>query len=371
MITFEVVSANGFLGDQRIAAGDTQKYRVDFDGLLDQGAVLTNATATVTSPASTVSVPALSDDRKNVFFFVTAAMLAEVFTLALVITTNDGQTLNYTIIYRVGAAVVESSAQLPLPLIIGPTGPRGPVGTAANTGATGPTGRTGPAGTAAFTGATGYTGPTGDTGATGTTGSTGPTGTTGPTGATGNTGATGTLTGPTGATGSTGSSFTGPTGATGTLTGPTGATGSSVTGPTGATGALTGPTGPTGTAGNNGAAGATGPTGSTGVTGATGGGGAYKGVHSYASASGSTTMDDVTIWYSTGTTGYTLTLKASPANGEVIYIEASGAHTISIVANSGQSLLTTNSINGTGTAGLLVLIWDAGSASWYGGYNGK
>lgn len=154
MITFDVVNTNGFLGEQRIAAGDVQKYRADLVVILDQGVILTAVTASVTSPASTVSACTLLDDRKSFSWFITAATLEEVFTLALAVTTSDGQTLNFTVIYRVGTPVVENSSLLPLPLIIGPTGPSG-----GPTGATGPSGRTGPTGPSA--GPTGATGPTG------------------------------------------------------------------------------------------------------------------------------------------------------------------------------------------------------------------
>lgn len=115
------------------------------------------------------------------------------------------------------------------------------------------------------TGATGLTGATGFDGATGATGVIGPTGATGPIGATGFTGSTG-LVGTTGSTGATGpiglTGATGPKGATGAtgLIGITGSTGA--TGPTGDIGA-TGATGATGL----GATGATGPTGATGIPG--------------------------------------------------------------------------------------------------------
>lgn len=201
MVEFEVVSVNGFLGEQRIAAGDVQKYSARFNGLLDRGVVLTGVSATVTSPASTVSVPSMSDDKKSVFWLLTVATTAETFTLALQVTTNDGQTLNYTIVFTVEGPVVVSDAPIPLPLIIGPTGSTGATGVtgaaSTETGPTGPTGRTGP------TGSTGNTGPTGTAGGAGAAGVTGPTGNTGNTGPTGATGVTGN-TGPTGITGPTG-----------------------------------------------------------------------------------------------------------------------------------------------------------------------
>ena len=269
MVEFEVVSANGFLGETRITGGDTEKYRVRFEGFLDFGILLTGATAQSTSAHSTVSVPVLSDDKKYLYFFVTANTTFEVFTVALQVLTSDGQTLNYTVIYNVDAPQTATFAPNPLPLIIGPTGatgggstgPTGATGPANATGATGPTGSTGtqgsagPPGTPGLPGSPGATGPTGNTGPTGTqgaastvtgpTGNTGPANATGPTGATGNQGAASTVTGPTGPTGFTGAG--GPAANTG-ATGPTGVAGpTGNTGPTGAASSVTGPTGATGT----------------------------------------------------------------------------------------------------------------------------
>ncbi len=291
MPDIEVANADNSLQRQRILAGDTQKYHLVFYGVFDQGVILTGATATVTSPASTVSVPSLSDDKKSVYWFITANTSAETFTLALNVTSNDGQSLNFTCVYDVDGPNIETNTPNPLPLIIGPTGPAGSTGhdgSAVNTGATGYTGMTGPTGPTGYTGNTGPTGYTGNTGPTGCTGNTGPTGVTGNTGPTGNTGFTGpagtaSSTGATGSTGPTGATgATGGTGADSTIPGPAGPTGytgsTGSTGPTGYTGytGMTGPSdGPTGYTGNTGptgvtGSGGTGPTGSTGPTGPTG-----------------------------------------------------------------------------------------------------
>src|ERR1019366_3495367 len=149
MIEFDVVSDRGFLGKKHLPAGNCEKYHARFEGFLDRGIVLTGATATVTSPASTVASPALSDDSRSVYWLVQSSLLSEIFTLALTVTTNDGQTLNYTVVYTVDGPFVVSTVPAPLPLIIGPTGTTGntgPGGTAVNTGSTGPTGVTGPTG---------------------------------------------------------------------------------------------------------------------------------------------------------------------------------------------------------------------------------
>lgn len=267
-VEFNVVDASGFLGTQQIAAGDTEKYRAFFSAMLDQGVHITGALLTLTTPISTCTNPVLSDDRKELSWFITAAAEYEVFTAALVVNLSDGQTLNFTIIYRVLAPITETITPNPRPIILGPTGATGntgPGGVAANTGATGVTGPTGVAGSTGVTGVTGNTGPSGPTGYTGAQGAASNTGSTGPTGALG--------TGPTGPggfatnTGATG--FTGPSGPTG-FTGPTGPTGD--TGAQGIPGSNsnTGATGPTGLAGTNGSTGPTGPTGRTGATGITG-----------------------------------------------------------------------------------------------------
>lgn len=272
-VELNVVDTNGFLGTQQIAAGDTEKYRAFFQVILDEGVHVTGAALSLTSPISTCSNPVLSDNKQEVSWFITAATTFEVFTAALQVNLSDGQSLNYTIIYKVMAPITETITPNPIPIILGPTGPSGntgPAGVASNTGATGVTGPTGMTGA----GVTGPTGPIGQTGATGA-GATGPTGTlTGPTGNTGPTGFTGSQgaaanTGATGPTGPSGTSGvlggTGPTGPTG-FTGGNGTNGTNgVTGPTGATGTLTGPTGPAGGGGGGGFTGATGlGTGGTG-----------------------------------------------------------------------------------------------------------
>jgi hypothetical protein len=125
MVEFEVASDRGFLGKTLLTAGNTEKYRLNFAAFLARGVVLTGATATVTSPTSTVAAPTLSDDQKALFVTVTSTLLVEVFTVALAVTTNDGQTLNYTAVFSVAGPIVLSSVSNPLPLIIGPTGPTG------------------------------------------------------------------------------------------------------------------------------------------------------------------------------------------------------------------------------------------------------
>jgi hypothetical protein len=151
MIEFEVADDSGYLGVQPIMAGNLERYRARFDAFLLRGQFITSATATVTSPNSTVTAPTLADDRKSIYWYIQSTMTSEAFTLSFSVTTNDGQTLNYTLTYQVGSPIVTSTVPNPKPLIIGPTGPSG-----GPTGPTGVTGNTGPSG-----GPTGSTGPTG------------------------------------------------------------------------------------------------------------------------------------------------------------------------------------------------------------------
>lgn len=128
MVEFEVVTANGFLGEQLLAAGDTRKYAARLEGLLDKGEIVTAVTATVTSPVSSVSTPVLWDTAKAFTFFITSTMTKEIFTLALRIVTSAGQTLNYTCVFGINSPIIQSSVPNPMPLLIGPTGPTGPAG---------------------------------------------------------------------------------------------------------------------------------------------------------------------------------------------------------------------------------------------------
>lgn len=241
-IEIDIVTPSGFLGTYILSAGDRQKVVFRLASMLDFGVVANGCTATCTSPMSTIEEAAVDEDGLSVSFFVEVTSEYEVFTGALNITLTDGQTLNFTTIFKVEAPVIETSTPNPRPLLIGPTGATGPTGLPGSATLTGATGNTGP---------TGFTGPEGSATATGATGNTG---NTGPTGPTGPTGADSTVTGPTGNTGNTGpTGFTGPTGAASTVTGPTGPLG-------------TGPTGPTGPTGQTGSTGITGPTGAVQTT---------------------------------------------------------------------------------------------------------
>ena len=145
-----VVDANPNLGKVFLPAGDQRTYLVRFEDFLEPGDALASATATVTSPISTVGACTLSDDKLSTYFTVTANSTFEIFTLALQVTDLYGQLLNYTLVIEVKAPPNETVTTNPRPLILGQTGPTGP-----NNGVTGATGPTG------ATGSTGATGPTG------------------------------------------------------------------------------------------------------------------------------------------------------------------------------------------------------------------
>ncbi|REG87942.1 collagen-like domain-containing protein [Winogradskyella sediminis] len=246
----------------------------------------------------------------------------------------------------------------------GPQGPTGPEGPAGETGATGPQGPTGPEGPAGETGAIGPQGPTGPEGPAGETGAIGPQGPTGPEGPAGETGAIGPQgpTGPEGPAGETGA--TGPQGPTGPegpagetgATGPQGPTGPE--GPAGETGA-TGPQGPTGPAGPAGETGATGPQGPTGPAGADGADGGNYTVTVVSSNTTITTESQIVI--SSGT--MTLTLPATPQEGQIVYIYHEGN---TVLNANGKSLKAAGAIIPdplTLTGSTVQLIYLSGS--WY------
>lgn len=102
MITFDISSMEGDLGAKHVTVSNVEKYRADFCAVLDRGVILASVTATVTAGASTASAAALSQDRKSATWLFHAAAVAEEASLALVVTTNDGQTLRYSVLYQVG-----------------------------------------------------------------------------------------------------------------------------------------------------------------------------------------------------------------------------------------------------------------------------
>lgn len=95
MTEFEITSPHMALPAVCITAGNVQKFRANFDTMLDCGVYLTSVTAAVTSALSTVQDITLADDRKSVFFFIAAGVLPEEFELTLAPVFSDGQALHY------------------------------------------------------------------------------------------------------------------------------------------------------------------------------------------------------------------------------------------------------------------------------------
>ncbi|MBL4668036.1 MAG: hypothetical protein JKY30_02080 [Flavobacteriales bacterium] len=197
-------------------------------------------------------------------------------------------------------------------------------------------------------------GPTGPTGATGAA-STVP-GPQGPAGLTGATGAASTVAGPQGPTG-----LTGATGAASTVAGPQGPTG--LTGATGAASTVAGPQGPTGPTGATGAAstvaGPQGPVGPTGLTGATGASGGNLSANIVSTNTTLNTNNQIVIAIGT----VTVTMPASPTNGQIVYFYHDSGTGLTINPNG-------NPIRGSGVdysaptpSGPITLIYTSGK--WY------
>jgi len=81
--------------------------------------------------------------------------------------------------------------------------------------------------------------------------------------------------------------------------------------------------------------------------------------------------DGVSVFVATGSTAFTLTLKPNPIDGEMIVLICTGAFTFGIAANSGQTLNSVNSFNGTTLNGSVELWWNNSNTTWYGVYNAK
>lgn len=102
MVQFEVATTEGLLGVQPVTADNVEKHGAAFGALLDRGVVLASVTVAVTSGTSVANTAALSVDHKSVSWFIYAAADAENCVMELTVTTNDGQTLHYTVQYAVG-----------------------------------------------------------------------------------------------------------------------------------------------------------------------------------------------------------------------------------------------------------------------------
>ncbi|MBL4707924.1 MAG: hypothetical protein JKY48_05720, partial [Flavobacteriales bacterium] len=147
------------------------------------------------------------------------------------------------------------------------------------------------------------------------------------------------------------------TGAASTIAGPTGPTGA-----TGAASTIAGPTGPTGATGAASTiAGPTGPTGATGATGATGTGGSLT----TSVVSTNTTLNTASQLVATVGTP-TISLPASPVNGQQVYIysEANNITTLNpnghAIRNAGTDITTPLTIGAN-----LRLTYITATGKWY------
>ena len=86
---------------------NVERFCADFRYFLDQGVLLTSVAATVPviNDDAVVNGFSLSNDRKVAFWYMESPDDPVAYDLSLTITTNDGQTLNYTLRYNVGLPV--------------------------------------------------------------------------------------------------------------------------------------------------------------------------------------------------------------------------------------------------------------------------
>src|SRR5262245_54939918 len=133
MITIEVAEVS-FLGTERMSVGDVERFCINFDFILEPGVLLTGAIASTSSSLTDVeNPPDIANDMRAIYLLVSAGPAGETFTVALRVTTNDGQTLHYTIVFVVDGPLVMTAPGPTGPLIFGPTGPTGPQGVGSGT----------------------------------------------------------------------------------------------------------------------------------------------------------------------------------------------------------------------------------------------
>jgi hypothetical protein len=101
---FEITD-EGDLGLVRMTTSNIEKFRADFDYFLERGVLLTGVTVPVTviDDDAVVNGVGLSSDRRSAIWYVESTDDPATFDVTFIVTTNDGQTLNYTVHYTVGA----------------------------------------------------------------------------------------------------------------------------------------------------------------------------------------------------------------------------------------------------------------------------
>ncbi len=102
MTEFILNKSGGLLSEEVIETGNTQKYRLDGQFLLDFGVIWTDTAVGITDGVdASVANATISDDCKSMWFFVTAPTEGEKFTVTVTNEASDGQTLVYTLDYLV------------------------------------------------------------------------------------------------------------------------------------------------------------------------------------------------------------------------------------------------------------------------------
>lgn len=103
-VVFEITE-EGDLGVVRMTPSNIEKFRADFDYFLDPGVLLTGITVPVPiiDDDAIVNDIQLSNDRRSAIWYVESTDDPTTFDVDFYVTTDDGQTLNYTVHYVVGS----------------------------------------------------------------------------------------------------------------------------------------------------------------------------------------------------------------------------------------------------------------------------
>jgi len=102
---FEIADSDGDLGAVRLTASNVERYQADFGYFLEPGVLLTGMSidTEVIDDDAIVNRLQLANDRRSVFWYVESTDDPTTFDVNFAVTTNDGQELNYTVHYVVGA----------------------------------------------------------------------------------------------------------------------------------------------------------------------------------------------------------------------------------------------------------------------------
>lgn len=94
------------LGQRTIVSADVRRVTVDYSEFLSKGVVLTGATVSIPSGATSTVAPAIVLPAQTAIYFMLTggSFIGEQFTVNIVVTDNDGETVNDVINYTVVAA---------------------------------------------------------------------------------------------------------------------------------------------------------------------------------------------------------------------------------------------------------------------------